>query len=156
MSEETHCSQYEPPRQITSWPHCHSPMPSSFLFPCPIQSWPFQATSHNYFLFFYRSNCNRFNLIAKLMLGACSVGFVRHFPQLPPPPLSFPFPSLCSTHFSIYLMNFGFSRGTFHYYSWFIRALLYRSLRIPAQKCANCIWIILPQGLFNKHEVNNG
>lgn len=67
-----------------------------------------------------------------------------------------PFPSLCSTHFSIYLMNFGFSRGTFHYYSWFIRALLYRSLRIAAQKCANCIWIILPLGLFNKHEVNNG
>lgn len=71
-------------------------------------------------------------------------------------PLSFLFPSLRSTHFSIYLMNFGFSRGTFHYYSWFIRALLYRSLRIAAQKCANCIWIILPLGMFNKHEVNNG
>lgn len=152
MSEETHCSQYEPPRQITSWPHCHSPIPSSFLFP------PTDNRDHSrphriiIFFFFYRSNCNRFNLIAKLMLGACSVGFVRHFPQRPPPPL----PSLCSTHFSIYLMNFGFSRGTFHYYSWFIRALLYRSLRIAAQKCANCIWIILPLGLFNKHEVNNG
>lgn len=78
------------------------------------------------------------------------------FPAASTVSLPFFHPSLCSTHFSIYLMNFGFSRGTFHYYSWFIRALLYRSLRIAAQKCANCIWIILPLGLFNKHEVNNG
>lgn len=103
------------------------------------------------FFFFIGQNCNRFNLIAKLMLGALS-GISRSVHLS----LFFPFPSLCSTHFSIYLMNFGFSRGTFHYYSWFIRALLYRSLRIAAQKCANCIWIILPLGLFNKHEVNHG
>lgn len=70
------------------------PQPNPLFLPLSPhrQSWPFQATSHNYFLFFYRSNCNRFNLIAKLMLGACSVGFVRHFPQRPP--FSFPFSTL--------------------------------------------------------------
>lgn len=154
MSEETHCSQYEPPRQITSWPHCHSPNPSSFLALPLLQSWPFQATSHNYFLFFIGQTATDSTSLqswcwVRAQLALSGISRSVHLPLSP-------LPSLCSTHFSIYLMNFGFSRGTFHYYSWFIRALLYRSLRIAAQKCANCIWIILPLGLFNKHEVNNG
>lgn len=154
MSEETHCSQYEPPRQITSWPHCHSPIPSSFLFP-PTDNRD-HSRPHRIIIFFFfigQTATDSTSLQSWCWVRAqLALSGISRSVHLPLSPL----PSLCSTHFSIYLMNFGFSRGTFHYYSWFIRALLYRTLRIAAQKCANCIWIILPLGLFNKHEVNNG